>query len=111
MSQLHRITQWLARPLLLHWLLPYLMLLVAIGTIAQKYIGLYESQRLFFSSTILWIGWLPLPGGRAVSALMLVSLLAKLTVASPWSRSKSGIFIAQLGVVLLLVGGDKSSQS
>jgi len=37
--------------------------LVIVGTIAQKYIGLYQSQVRFFSSFILWAGPVPLPGG------------------------------------------------
>ncbi|NBX03940.1 MAG: hypothetical protein EBR02_07795 [Alphaproteobacteria bacterium] len=96
---------WLAKPVMLHIILPYLMLLIVIGTVAQKYIGLYDSQKIFFSSFVLWVGVFPLPGGRAVTALMLLSLLAKLIVASPWRKQTSGIFIAHLGVALLLVGG------
>jgi len=97
--------RWLSKPILLHWLLPYLMALVAVGTVAQKYIGLFDSQRLFFSSFIVWVGLLPLPGGRMVTALLLVSLLTKLIVASPWRKATAGIFVAHLGVMLLLVGG------
>lgn len=100
-----RFLHWLARPRLLHWLLPYLMLLIAVGTIAQRSIGLFESQKRYFSSLILWMGGVPLPGGRAACALFLLSLLAKLIVASPWRREKAGIFIAHLGVALLLLGG------
>ena len=111
MSRVYQMSRWLARPVLLHWLMPYLMLLVVMGTVAQKYIGLYESQRLFFSSFVLWVGWCPLPGARVVSGLLLLSLLAKLLVASPWSRAKSGIFIAHLGVALLLIGGIVTSFS
>ncbi len=95
----------LTTPRLLHWLLPYLMALVLAGTVAQKTIGLYDSQKLFFSSLILWWGWLPLPGGRAVSALLMMSLLAKLIFASPWRKATAGIFIAHLGVLMLLLGG------
>ena len=102
---LQRLCSWLAKPILLHWTLPYLMALIALGTVAQRTIGLYDSQRLFLSSFIVWFGWLPLPGGRTVTAFLLVSLLAKLIIASPWRKAKSGIFIAHLGVLLLLLGG------
>jgi len=104
-SNLKQLIHWLARPILLHWLLPYLMVMVVVGTVAQKYIGLYDSQRLFFSSFILWEGYIPLPGIRAISALILLSLVVKLIVASPWHKANSGIFIAHLGVLLLLLGG------
>lgn len=111
-----RAVRWLATPRLLHWLLPYLMALVALGTVQQKTIGLYETQRRYFDAYLLGnpfaalhesdaLAWLPLPGGRLVCALLLVSLLAKIIVASPWSRAKAGIFIAHLGVALLLIGG------
>jgi len=104
-QRVRRVCRWLARPVLLHWVLPYLMVLVAAGTVAQKYLGLYESQRLFFSSFIFWLGPLPLPGGRCAAAVLLLSLLAKLIVASPWRKATAGIFIAHLGVLLLLLGG------
>ncbi len=100
-----RLCRWLARPVLLHWLLPYLMALVVAGTVAQKYIGLYDSQRMFFSSFIFWAGPVPLPGGRVVTALLLLGLLSKLITASPWRKATAGIFIAHLGVMLLLLGG------
>lgn len=105
MGHIKPIARWLATPALLHWALPYWMLLVIAGTLAQPYIGLYDSQRIFFSSTILWLSWVPLPGGRLVIAALAVSLLAKLVLASPWQREKIGIFIAHLGVFLLLAGG------
>ena len=105
MVRVKKLAHWLARPVLLHWLLPYLMALIIAGTIAQKYLGLYDSQRLFFSSFIFWEGFLPLPGSRMVCALLLCSLLAKLIIASPWRKATSGIFIAHLGVLMLLLGG------
>ena len=100
-----KMAHWLTRPILLHWLMPYLMALVVTGTVAQKYIGIYDSQRLFFSSFIVWLGPLPLPGNRTVTALLLCSLLTKLILASPWRKATSGIFIAHLGVLMLLLGG------
>lgn len=103
--RLKRLCHWLAKPALLHWIMPYLMALVVAGTIAQKYIGLYDSQKMFFSSIIFWIGLVPAPGGRTVTALLLLSLLAKIIIASPWRKATAGIFIAHLGVLLLLVGG------
>ena len=105
MSRLKTLYHWLSKPVLLHWIMPYLMALIVVGTVAQKYIGLYESQRRFFSSFIFLLGPLPLPGGRLVTALLLVSLLAKLVHASPWRKATSGILISHLGVLLLLLGG------
>ncbi|MBI1215565.1 MAG: hypothetical protein GC185_07085 [Alphaproteobacteria bacterium] len=106
MSRMKKELKWLARPVLLHWLLPYLMLLLVAGTVAEKYVGLYNSQRLFFSSFFFWLGGiLPVPNVRAVEAALFVSLLAKVIIDSPWKRKTAGSFIAHLAVLTLLLGG------
>jgi hypothetical protein len=85
--------------------LPALMALLTAGTISQRYIGLYESERLFFSSFILWIGLIPLPGAYTLLSVLSISLIAKLLFESPWSPQKSGIIITHMGAILLLLGG------
>ncbi len=92
-------------PAILFWALPYLMMLLLIGTLAQAEIGIYEAQNRFFSSLILWVGPIPLPGGLAVSALIFLNLLAKFIFDSPWSLKKTGINLTHLGVLVLLIGG------
>lgn len=95
----------LASPRWLAWLLPWFMLLLLLGTLAQRYIGLAEAERLFFASWILWLGPLPLPGGILTLGALTLSLLARLLLYSPWSRASTGIILAHLGVLLLLLGG------
>ncbi len=83
----------------------WLMILLIAGTIAQKYIGLHQAQNMFFSSWIIWLGYIPLPGGLPTLGLLAVSLTAKLFFASPWSLKNSGIIITHIGALLLLLGG------
>ena len=102
---LKKIGQKLADPTLLFYTLPWLICLLVAGTIAQKYMGLYQAQHMFFSSWILWYGFLPLPGGRLTLALIFVTLAAKFLFKSKWSWSQSGIILTHFGVLLLFIGG------
>lgn len=95
----------LARPAIMFWTMPWLMVLLAAGTIAQKYIGLYEAQRLFFSSFVLWLGPVPLPGGYTTIGIVFLCLLAKFITESRWSWARSGIILAHFGALVLLAGG------
>lgn len=86
------------------YVLPPLMALLVCGTIAQRTSGLYEAQKTFFGSFVLWLGPVPLPGGYTLIALAGASLLLKFLFFSPWSRAKAGINIVHLGILVLLSG-------
>jgi hypothetical protein len=94
-----------AHPRWLFWLLPWFMVLLIGGTIAQRYIGLVEAQHLFFSSWILWLGFIPLLGGMGTLACITFNLLCKLLIDSVWQPHKAGIILSHLGVLMLLLGG------
>lgn len=96
---------FLARPVLLFYALPYFMLLLIGGTFAQKYIGLYEATQNVFNSFILWVGFLPLPGGALVLSLILLNLTTYFLLKLQWTKAKFGTSLAHLGVILLLIGG------
>jgi len=96
--------QRLAQPSTVFYTLIWLMILLVVGTIAQKYIGLYRAQEMFFFSTILWLGPVPLPGGLTTMAFFTLSLLAKMLFASLWTPQKAGSLITHLGALLLLGG-------
>lgn len=81
------------------------MAYLVIGTVAQKYIGLYEATRIFFSSPVIWFGILPLPGLPVLIALIFINLTCKLIFKSPWRWDKAGTIMAHIGVMLLLLGG------
>ena len=95
----------LCGPRLLNYLLPILIIYLIIGTVAQKYIGLYEATKIFFSQPVLWLGFIPLPGLPVIMALIFVNLLFKLVFKSPWVIKNSGIIITHIGALLLLLGG------
>jgi hypothetical protein len=95
----------LARTDILFWTLPLLMFLLVIGTIAQKYIGLYASLNLYFASFITFIGPIPFPGGFTLMTILFVNMLMKFLMFSEWSWQKSGTIMVHLGVLVLIVGG------
>lgn len=101
MKFLHQV----ARADFFFYLLIWLMELLIIGTVAEKYLGLYQAQKLFFSSFIIWIGGvIPLLGGYTTLGLIFFNLLAKLVI-EPWTKQKIGTLIVHGGALLLLVGG------
>lgn len=93
------------KPDIFFYALIWLMVLVVLGTVAQKYIGLYRAQYTYFSSFFFWWGRVPLPGGYTTLGIVSLNLLAKFIFASPWHWKKSGTIITHFGVLLLLLGG------
>lgn len=81
------------------------MALLVTGTVAQRYIGLYPSQELFFGSFILWAGPVPLPGAYSVIGFITLGLLAKLILKTRFERRYAGIILTHASVVVLLAGG------
>lgn len=86
------------------YLLPLMMLNLIAGTLAQRWLGLYAAQEMFFSTFITWIGPVPLPGGYTLMVVFCASLLLKFLLASPWQKQKAGIVLAHLGVLVLMIG-------
>jgi ABC-type transport system involved in cytochrome c biogenesis permease subunit len=103
--RLQRLGRRCANPELMFWALIWLMVLLVAGTVAQKYIGLYQAQKLFFYAWVLWIGPIPVPAGMATIGLIFLTLTAKLLFASVWTLQKSGTIITHIGAMLLLGGG------
>lgn len=95
----------LGRPDILFWTLPYLIFLIFIGTIAQKSMGLYEAQKMFFSSFVFFWYGVPLPSGYSALGVMSVNLICKFLFLSEWKRSKFGSHIAHLSIIILFIGG------
>ena len=104
MHYFQRIIALLANPLWLFWLLPWVMMLLVIGTLAQKNIGLYQAEQYYFSSFIFWVGVVPLPGMWPALLLLTLALMAKLVCYSPMRLRTCGIVITHMGALLLLVG-------
>lgn len=95
----------LQRPGLLFYLLIYLMVLLIVGTVAQKEIGLYQATHLFFNRFFYWIGPLPIPVGASVLGLLFVNLAIHFITKSQWNRRQFGTTLAHLSILLLLLGG------
>lgn len=102
---LNRIVNFAASPAVVFYALPWLMILITIGTIAQTDIGLHASVETFFSSWIVWFNFLPLPGGMLTLSVLTLNLLARFLFKSEWIWSKAGIHLTHLGVLVLLFGG------
>ena len=95
----------LARTDILLWTLPLLMILLIIGTIAQKYIGLQTSLALYFGTFIAFIGPVPFPGGLTLITILFINMLMKFLMFSEWSLKKSGTILTHFGVLILIIGG------
>ena len=87
------------------------VVLVFLGTIAQRSLGLYKSQNEFFRSfLVFWgpnnAGWrIPvLPGGYLVGGILLINLIASHITRFKLSRAKVGIWLVHFGLILLLLG-------
>lgn len=95
----------LAQSDILFWTLPGIMILLIIGTIAQKDLGLYAAQHTYFSSFLTFIGPVPFPGGYTLMSILFINLLMKFLFFSDWHWRKAGIILSHFGVLLLLGGG------
>lgn len=104
-STIRKALDYLASPAILFVALPWLMIILTVGTIAQKELGLYIAQEKYFSSWIFWFGPLPLPGSYLTLGLITLCLSAKFLLYSPWRKHQTGIILSHLGVLVLLIGG------
>jgi hypothetical protein len=87
------------------FILPLLMANLVAGTLAQSSMGIYDAQNMFFSAFVTWAGPIPLPGGYTLLGIFTTSLFLKFILRSSWHRSKTGIILAHLGALVLLIGG------
>jgi hypothetical protein len=81
------------------------MVLVTIGTLAQRSIGLFQAQEKYFSAFFFWIGPIPLPAGYTTMGVVAIGLVCHLIFTAHWKRKKAGILITHLGAIMLLFGG------
>ena len=97
--------QKLSNPKIFVYTIIWMMVLVFLGTIAQKNMGLYAAQQKYFSNWIAWFGFIPTPGGRLTMLVMFLNMIALLFRPRLWKLKKIGILIVHLGALLLLIGG------
>lgn len=90
---------------LFFWSVLWLMLILTVGTIDQKNIGLFESQEKYFTSLFFTYRGIPVPSGGLVILLMTVGLISQLVFRTKMKNKKSlGITLTHFGAVLLLAG-------
>jgi hypothetical protein len=104
-SQARTWLKTMASPSVLFFTLPWLMVLLVLGTVMQRDLGLFDAQKLYFSSWILWFGPIPLPGAYMTLGVITLCLSAKFLLYSPWRAHQAGIILSHLGVLILLIGG------
>jgi len=98
-------------------LLALSIFLVFAGTWAQIDMGIWSTLKVYFRSVFVQIplqiflprdwnvpGWIPYPGGYLLGWALMINLLAAHATRFKWSKSRAGIFLIHLGLVLLLVG-------
>lgn len=104
--KINKIFKGLSDTRIFFWCTLWLMVLLFIGTVAQKDIGLHQAQMKYFSSYVILLGgFVPVPGGLITMGLIFVGLLSKLIYKTPFTIRNSGIAITHLGSFLLLTGG------
>ncbi|MBE8162869.1 MAG: cytochrome c biogenesis protein ResB [Bdellovibrionaceae bacterium] len=105
MNTIKKLIKFCAKTEIFFYALIPLMGLVVLGTVAQKYIGLYQAQKIYFSSFYFFaFKYIPLPGGYTVLAIIFFNLICKLFISS-WKLNKLGTNIVHIGSALLLFGG------
>jgi len=97
--------KFLGNPNIFVFAIAWMIVLVVIGTLAQRDIGLYQAQQLFFSNWIFWIKFIPIPSGRLLMLLIFINLLFYFACPNIFKSSKIGITITHFGALLLLFGG------
>jgi hypothetical protein len=87
------------------------MILVFLGTLAQRDLGLYKAQEVFFKSFVVYWGppgasWQApvLPGGYLVGGVLLINLIASTFRRVSVTWDKAGLWMVHSGLILLLVG-------
>jgi ResB-like family protein len=88
------------------------MVLVFVGTLAQKDLDAFYAQKRYFNSWFVF--WSPagkdwrvpvFPGGFLLGTVLLVNLIAAHVWRFTLSAKKLGIVLAHIGLILMLVGG------
>jgi len=95
----------LGNPKIFVFTIIWMMILVFVGTIAQRDMGLYYAQQKYFSNWLAWFGPVPVPGGRLTMLIMFLNMMSLLFRHTLWHMKKVGIIIVHLGALLLLIGG------
>jgi hypothetical protein len=104
-SPFKQLGEILYKPVVFHYAIIWLIVLLVAGTIAQRTIGLHMAQEKYFSSWLVWFGWIPAPGGRLTMLAIFINLFTKTVFKSIWRLDQIGVLISHFGALMLLGGG------
>ena len=101
---MNKIIKIISNPKIFVFTIIWLMVLVFFGTIEQKDIGLFASQKKYFTSMILWLYNIPLPGGLLTMSILSINLFSFFLKPNSWRKNKIGILTVHAGALILLIG-------
>lgn len=101
--------RFLARNELFCILLSIFIIILIIGTLAQKDIGIQLAQEIYFESNIIWINIIPIPGGKFILIFIFINLITRLLI-DKWKKKKTGTLILHFGIIVLLFGAFVSNK-
>jgi len=101
--------KFLGSPKIFVFTVIWLMILVFVGTIVQKNIGLYAAQQQYFSSWFKFVGPFPFPSGKLTMLVLFLNLSCYFFRPNIFSKGKIGITITHSGVIMMLLGGGLTS--
>lgn len=84
-------------------LLLWFIVILIMGTISQKEIGIFSAQQKYFSSILIWVfdEKIPVLGGKMVLFLIFINLFAKI-FSDKFNTNKIGTFCMHIGVLYLI---------
>jgi len=96
--------KYIGNPKVFTFSLMWLIILVFVGTINQKWYGLYQVQIEYFTNWIKWFGYIPTPSAKFIMFLMSINLSCYFLRSGIWKINRLGITITHTGVMALLIG-------
>ena len=86
---IQKIIKFLGTPKIFVFAIAWMIVLVLIGTIDQKYIGLYQAQQKYFSSWMTTIfSFIPIPSGLLLMSIISLNLSFYFTRPNIFKLSK-----------------------
>ena len=110
MKNINKYITIIGSPKIFSYTVMWLIVLVFIGTVVQKDIGLYAAQMDYFSSWFKWIGFIHLPSGKITMPIECSLIYHAIFLDQIFLiKIKFGITITHSGVILMLLGGGLTS--
>ena len=83
-----------------------MLIILVWGTIYQSQFGIYKASLKFFDSYFVFIfGFIPFPGVKLISIILVVNLIFALIFKVRWKLSNIGNILIHIGILFLFVSG------